>query len=239
MKRLVLIHGWAFTGAIFSDLVAHLREQFEVQVIDLPGYGECYAEHFPDTLEEVAAEIARQIEKESILIGWSLGGLIAQQIALDFPEKVEHLIMIAVTPCFVKKKGWDNAADPVLTRRFYKQLQEESESAVSAFHIQLTAMEQRPRKMQQEIESLQGKIKVEKEDLLQSFNILRKTDFRDQLSRITKKIVWIYGENDQLVLKPAVPLTSDSEVQIIAGAGHIPFISQQEQCLHLIKEAAK
>ncbi len=239
MKRLVFIHGWGFSGEIFSNLVAHLGDDFEVQIIDLPGYGKCHDNTFPLSLKDVAVDVVKQIDTESILIGWSLGGLIAQQIALDFPAKVQSLILIAATPCFIKKEGWDNAADSILAKQFYQQLEDKGESAISGFYTQLAAMEQQPRKVLQEIKRFQGECKADKDTLLRSLKVLHDTDLRQQLSSINKKITWICGDNDQLVPAQKEMLTGGSSIEIISGAGHVPFISQQEQCLHLIKEAVK
>ena len=242
MKKLVLIHGWGFSSAIFSEFASQLSDKFsdtfDVQLIDLPGYGENTAE-CPSSLQDIVAQIMPKIAYDSLVFGWSLGGLAALQLAIDFPEKVEQLIMLAASPCFVQKADWDIAADTKLSAQFYQQVKEKGSVAVSHFYKQLAAMEQQPRKILQEIKRLQGKCNADKDTLLRSLEILHGVDLRQQLPSIDKKITWIYGDNDQLVPAQKGMLTSGSSIEVIAGAGHIPFISQQEQCLHLIKEAVK
>lgn len=239
MKKLVLVHGWGFSSAIFSEFASQLRGEisgeFEVELIDLPGYGENDAE-CPAALQDVGAKIMPKIANDSVVVGWSLGGLVALQLAIDFPKKVEQLIMLAATPCFVQKADWRIAADTELSAQFYQQVEEKGSLAVNGFYKQLAAMEQQPRNVLQEIKQ-QGKCCAEKDTLLRSLEILHSTDLRQQLPSIHKKITWIYGDNDQLVPAQTDLPTSNSCIEVITGAGHIPFMSQQEKCLHLIKEA--
>ena len=239
MKNLVLIHGWGFSGEVFSDLASLLREKAQVKVIDLPGYGEKHSVMFSDSLQKIAEEIAQEIDNSSVVIGWSLGGLVALQLAIDFPDKVESLIMVAATPCFIQQPDWVKAADSKLSRQFYQQVEENGELALNSFYKQLAAMERSPRNTLQEIKRLQRDCNSNKENLLQSLNVLHNSDLRDQLLSTSKKITWVYGDNDQLVPAQHDALTKHSKVEIIAGAGHLPFISQQDECLKLIEEAVK
>lgn len=52
-------------------------------------------------------EAALATEDASVLVGWSMGGSAALRLLLKYPEKVKALVLIAATPCMMRKDGWD------------------------------------------------------------------------------------------------------------------------------------
>ena len=48
------------------------------------------------------------------LLGWSLGGLVASQLALTMPERLHSLITVASSPCFMARDEWPGIAPKVL-----------------------------------------------------------------------------------------------------------------------------
>jgi pimeloyl-ACP methyl ester carboxylesterase len=95
---LLLVHGLADEADTWRHLIAPLSVRYRVLAPDLPGFGrsdkpdQAYSlSFFQDVLAELLDElgIAR-----ATLAGHSLGGAIAQSIALAHPERVERLILI-------------------------------------------------------------------------------------------------------------------------------------------------
>ena len=52
-------------------------------------------------------EAALTTEDAVVLVGWSMGGSAALRLLLKYPEKVKALVLIAATPCMMRKDGWD------------------------------------------------------------------------------------------------------------------------------------
>ena len=77
-EDLVLLHGWGFSGSVFDKFIEKYKNSFRITTIDLPGHGKSKS---LDSISSWSKEIAKIIPKNSILIGWSLGGLIAIEIA--------------------------------------------------------------------------------------------------------------------------------------------------------------
>jgi len=108
---IILIHGFISSNLIWSTTLLQLaRKGFRVIAPDLPGYG--YSDKPADalyTISEQARAIVGlmdrlQIERATI-VGASYGGAIAATMALDYPERVEKLILVgAVTNDDAKKK---------------------------------------------------------------------------------------------------------------------------------------
>ena len=97
---IVLLHG--FNGSLFNfeRLVPLLVDDFRLISIDLPGFGltgatvlgDYTTEGFMDVITKLTKELG--IEKFSIA-GNSMGGGVAWRYALEYPNKVESLILLA------------------------------------------------------------------------------------------------------------------------------------------------
>ena len=59
--------------------------------------------------------MAQHIPANCILIGWSLGGLVAQQIAHSYPEKLKQMVLICSSPKFSKSADWPSIEPKVLS----------------------------------------------------------------------------------------------------------------------------
>ena len=72
----VLIHGWGLNHAIWQPVADVLATDYQVLVLDLPGYG--LATHYPEpySLEAITDQLAAQVPAQSFVLGWSLGGLV-------------------------------------------------------------------------------------------------------------------------------------------------------------------
>ena len=97
---IVLLHG--FNGSLFNfeGLVSLLAEDFRLVSLDLPAFGltgavpsgEYTIENFKETVSELTHYL--DIEKFSIA-GNSMGGHVAWRYALEYPDQIEGLILIA------------------------------------------------------------------------------------------------------------------------------------------------
>src|SRR5215831_1143601 len=107
----ILIHGFISSNLIWSHILLPLANAgFRVIAPDLPGYG--YSDKPADaryTIDEQARSViglmnAMGIESATV-VGASYGGAIAALMALDYPERVNQLILVgAVSNDEAKKK---------------------------------------------------------------------------------------------------------------------------------------
>lgn len=87
---LVFLHGFLGSHADFYPLVSYLGPRFCVG-IDLPGHGNTpFTRDFFGTFPLFAEKIH--------LIGYSMGGRLALQYALKYPERIESLTLISTHP---------------------------------------------------------------------------------------------------------------------------------------------
>ncbi len=96
-QPLVLISGLGYPLWQWHKMVPFLAEHFQVITFDNRGVGQSDKPAGPYTAQMLAADTAGLLEtlgiEKAIIAGHSMGGFIAQAMALDFPQKVAKLIL--------------------------------------------------------------------------------------------------------------------------------------------------
>lgn len=99
-KTVIALHGWLDNAASFVPLQKELPEYHWIMP-DLPGHGDSDHRnaaghyHFIDWVEDIVDFIdALNLSEPPILLGHSLGGMLATVIAGLFPEKIKKLVLI-------------------------------------------------------------------------------------------------------------------------------------------------
>jgi pimeloyl-ACP methyl ester carboxylesterase len=99
----ILLHGYADSHREFSQFAKTFPRNFHVFLLDQRGQGDsskpdcCYGLR-NDFARDVVAFMDSQGIQQAHLVGHSMGGVIAQSVAMDFPERVRSLVLIATAP---------------------------------------------------------------------------------------------------------------------------------------------
>lgn len=98
-RPLVCIHGVGSSLEAWSEVVERLKEQFTILTVDLRGHGQSsrtQGRYEIDHLVGEALALADHVGfKRFDLAGFSLGGLIAQRLALTHPARVLRLVLLS------------------------------------------------------------------------------------------------------------------------------------------------
>ncbi len=96
-RPLVLLHPIGVDRTWWNEYVELWATSYDIVAIDLRGHGESSVVTSPVTLADHAADVAAVLRKEHVsgatLIGVSMGGMIAQRVAIQFPELAGALIL--------------------------------------------------------------------------------------------------------------------------------------------------
>jgi 2-succinyl-6-hydroxy-2,4-cyclohexadiene-1-carboxylate synthase len=93
----VLLHGFAGTRRAWDPVVERLdAERYTPLAPDLRGHGDARGAR-PVTFEACVADVLAAAPDRFVLCGYSMGGRIAQHVALAAPERVERLVLVATT----------------------------------------------------------------------------------------------------------------------------------------------
>jgi 3-oxoadipate enol-lactonase len=99
---LLLVHGLMITGEMFEPVIDHFATRHRVIVPDLRGHGRSRGLPPPYTATQLAADLSRLLDRLRInstaVLGYSQGGAIAQQLALD--DKRCARLVLACTYAF-------------------------------------------------------------------------------------------------------------------------------------------
>lgn len=239
---LFLIGGYTMVKEMWSTLADMFARQFRVITFDNRGAGESTVCETDFTVADMAADVAGLMDYLSIdkahVFGVSMGGLIAQMLALDHAAHVRKAVLgctshggrhaIAQDPAVVAILA--SSADPKipaeqairkrttvnLSERFQRgQPQKVEEFVQMALHYQPTP------------KGAQGQMKA-----LSSFNVKRR------LGEIRCPVLVITGDEDKMVPPGNSQLLAEgisgSELHIMPGAGHGFFREQPDEVYRVV-----
>jgi 2-succinyl-6-hydroxy-2,4-cyclohexadiene-1-carboxylate synthase len=97
-QTLVLLHGFSGTHRAWDRVSAHLDEgRYRPLALDLPGHGDSAQPGGPITFEGSVEAVLAASPERFALCGYSLGGRVAQHVALAAPERVSRLVLVSTT----------------------------------------------------------------------------------------------------------------------------------------------
>lgn len=227
---LILIHGWGWTSTIWKQLVSDLQKNFRITIFDLPGYASNRKLKHSDCLSEIANQIVQDISFPAYWLGWSLGGVITLKIALDYPHYVKKLIIVGTSPKFIAEKDWPGISENIF-QEFFSHLQKDPYTTLIEFlYLQLLGLKD-SRKWAQQLKNEYSISEIDPKALQAGLFLLKDTDFRQQLSKITCPTLHILGGKDQIIPVKMVNHLStlvQHQIQIIPDATHIPFLTHSK-----------
>lgn len=237
---LVLLHGWGMNGAVWHGIAQQLAAHYRLHLVDLPGFGNSpLADGSEYSLPWLAEQVAAVLPQKCHLLGWSLGGLVASQLALTQPERCQSLITVASSPCFMARDDWPGIAPKVLTG-FNQMLAGDFKQTIERFlAIQAMGSEHARDDIRQLRHWLAERPAPQLAALEAGLGLLADVDLRDELATLSQPWLRVYGRLDSLVPKAAIPLLDErypaSHSLVLEKASHAPFISHPQQFVEIIR----
>lgn len=230
---LALVHGWAMHGGLFAPLTERLADRYTLHLVDLPGHGHARADATALRPEALAADLVARVP-DAVWLGWSLGGQFALRAALDHPQRVRGLIMVASSPRFVVGEDWPHGVGAQLFRDFGQALAQDFRGTLDGF-LALEALGSAH--AQEELRSLRAHAFERGEPaaraLLEGLELLDRLDLRSELPRLRVPSLWLSGRRDRLVPAAAMPaaaaLAPAARSVVIGNAGHAPFLGAADE----------
>jgi pimeloyl-ACP methyl ester carboxylesterase len=136
----VCLHGFCQSSAYWEPTLDRLAERSRAAIApDLPGFGGSADQPGPYTMEGYADAVAHMLDAQGIarivLVGGSMGGVVAQHFVLRHPDRVERLLLVAtgaftIDPAaglakadVLESSPWDAAAAGPIVAGFFNQPQ--------------------------------------------------------------------------------------------------------------------
>jgi len=238
---LILLHGWGMHSGIWEDTVEALCDHYRVTILDLPGHGYSRNVTVGSSLGALTQAVAAVVPKTpAIWLGWSLGGLIAQRLAIECPKRVTKLILVGSSPCFVRRSNWPHAMELAVLRQFADSLNRDYRATMKRFlalevHGSDHANEQL--RVLRELVFQHGE--PDCNALRDGLQVLQEADLRAKLHHIQCPTLMLLGRRDNLVPPNAGPATCallpNVRSHVFEQAAHAPFFSHSQQFIEQLR----
>ncbi len=227
-EPLLLIHGVGGDSSNWDEIVPQLEPRFGVIRIDLPGHGRSAPIRSPVTVFDLARRVAEMMDVASAHVaGFSLGGQVAQALALEHPQRVRSVALISTVAGrtqaeragamsrieLLKEKGLAAIADVNRDRWFTREFQ--------AAH---------PDKVALRVEQL---LRTDAESYLQAFTVFARDDLGGRLGAICAPTLIITGEHDTSATPRMARLMheriANSTLHVLPGLRHSLLIEAPDR----------
>ena len=217
--NLVLLHGWGFSSDIFKNLIEKYKKSYCITVIDLPGHGR--SDDVDGGLESWCEELIKFIPKKSILLGWSLGGLLSIYIATRI--QLEHLILVAATPSLVNHESWKFGINSEIFQQFAINLKNDNTKTLKRF----VGLQSKDRSQILEIYEAIQKYPTTDKALNIGLDILINSDLQELYKKINIPKSVVLGSLDTIVPVEIEDWYKENKTQTyLLRSGHLPFLDK-------------
>jgi len=236
---LVLLHGWGMNIAVWSSIRDLLAAHYRVILIELPGHGASEYEVSECSLEAWAKAVLDITPAKATWIGWSLGGAIAQWVALNRPERIHKLVVVTGTPRFVATDNW-HGMDAAVYDSFSAALANDHNQALGQFlSLQVQGGSDARKTLRQLRQEINARPEPNLAALKNGLELLQSIDLREALPNLGCPSLWLFGQRDTLVsakvadkVKAMLPA---AEIHVIPRCAHAPFLSHRDETLELVQ----
>lgn len=235
-KKILFIHGWGFTNQVWVDFVENNIPMCNCICIDLYKY----IDNSNGDLTVAAKKIVNEHDDIDLVVSWSLGCFLGKEIERLRNNRSFKMIYVSYNPKFKKTKDWKNGFNENTINQLRIDLKNDIKKAFKNFYLLILGKYRTKKNLYKEIKkNLHPIMQINITSLLNALDILEKKDFLN-CKFIGSKNLYIYGENDEIsppIIKEKIRyLGPDASVVIIPNSSHIPFLTNKECFLKIIKE---
>jgi len=241
---LVLLHGWSLSGCAFAEL-AGLLEGCRLLLPDLPGHGQSSppaVATLPSLADAVAAWLATVAPGPVLLGGWSLGGMVALELAARATVPVGRLLLMATTPRFTTAADWPFGLPELQLRALRRNLERRFEATLGDFFALTFADGEADAARLREIRTfaIRPGGNPDRAAAAALLELLAVQDQRAVLPAVTCPALVLHGTLDRVTpvgagraLAAALP---QGRLHEIAAAGHAPHWTRPMEVAGVIRE---
>lgn len=232
---LLLVMGLSFTHEMWYRVLPTLESRYRVIVFDNRGVGHSDVPRGPYRIPQMARDAVAVLDAAGIpsaqVVGASMGGMIAQELALRRPERVTSLLLACTS------HGGLLARWPRFTRLGGRPLPGAERSSRLSFVPLLYAHSTPQERILEDISVQCGCACTRRGALNQFAGVLCWSSFR-RLRRIAVPTLVVHGSEDRLIPpqngRVVASRISGAEFHLIPNAGHLLMTDQPEACTKLM-----
>ena len=220
---------------IWRDVIVRLAGDFAIVNYDLRGHGLSDAPSAPYAMSEHVADLAGLLDHlgadPAVIVGLSVGGMIAQGLAIERPDLVRGLVLVGTLAKFgeaamwnermaaVEAEGLEAYSHAIVERWFGAPYKERARTEIAGYRNMVARTPER--------------------GYVGTCAALRDADYRDGVRSLTVPAIAIAGEYDLAAtpeqmadLARSIP---ECRYEKVPGSGHIPCVEQPEYLVEVIR----
>jgi len=230
LPPIMLLHGWGLNSRIWQTLIPEFQQMTDVITIDVSYAGA--------NVDRLCCAVVEEVDKPVILLGWSLGGMLAAEIASRYPNKTLALMTLASNVKFVTSNQWPYGMCPNTYYPFYNDVESDYEKTIKHFMSLVALGDKYATPQRKYLHSLlasdalgDANYKASKEHWLEGLKLLNNLDTQKAIGETKCPALHVYGGKDNVVpidaAKNIQQLNTDHEFAVIPDAGHCLMLPKQ------------
>jgi 3-oxoadipate enol-lactonase len=241
---LVLINGWSASGLAWPRAwVRALERDFRVIRVDNRGSGYSRFAPTPFTMADLADDVAAVLDEDefdrAVVVGMSMGGMIAQEFAIRHHDRLAGLVLIATrppAPAYAPSAGSNMVLDLLAPPR--------REETLESYFTRLWTMGTGPGFAEREPESIAELVAqivarpTPRVMLMHQVRAVNGCGHAERLRRITAPTAIVHGAEDRLIDvvngRRLAELIPGSQYIELDGVGHLPPLEAPDRLLEVV-----
>lgn len=232
---LIFINSLGLDFRMWDDVASILRSDYRIVRYDKRGHGLSDCPPAPYSLDQFVADLHSLTEylglPPAVLVGISIGGLIAMEFAAQFPDLVPHLVLFDTAARIGSAEGWEERIQQVRS----KGLEEMSSIILPIWFSKAFA--------ERQVESHRGYrnvlVRAPLEGYVGACAALRDTDLSERVNSIKAKTLVLAGSEDQSTAidqgRRLAEMFPQARFELLDGAGHLATVEQPELAANEIR----
>ncbi|MBR9824508.1 MAG: alpha/beta hydrolase [Alphaproteobacteria bacterium] len=248
----LLVHGWAASGAFFDDLAAMLAADMRVIVPDLRAHGDTACGQSTLTIDRLAddmAELIAALELDSVVVlGWSMGAMVLWRMLLRHDHRaVAGMVVEDMSPRVLNSEDWplgmSNGLDVQASARAVRAMRSDWTAYAEAFTPRIFSRDRLHRDPEM-IAWSRDRIKTLDSDAMAAlWSSMTALDLRSDLPAIKTPTLVIYGERSDAygpeTSRYLVETLPNASKKGFAHSGHAPHMEETEEFARAVLNFAR
>lgn len=232
---MVFAHGLLWNTRLFDKQVAHFKEEYRCIAFDFRGQGQSQITKIGYDMETLAEDTLALLDaldvRQCHLVGLSMGGFVAQRLAITHPERLLSLTLL------------DTSADAEDAKNIpqYRKLMsairwlgvKRVSKKVMPIMFGSTFLTDKARKSERKVWQKRLESNHKKGAMKATLGVIERHRVYDQLDKITTPTLIIFGDEDVATPYDKAErihfAIKGSKFTVIKGAGHTPTVEEPEQ----------
>jgi pimeloyl-ACP methyl ester carboxylesterase len=239
----VLVHGYTDSARDWLPMLPYLSKQFRLILVDLRGHGrsdkpECCYSRF-DFAYDIKLLLDALAVRKADIVGHSLGSIVAQTFAEDWPERTRRVVLISSTgghPTGEPKKA-AQVDFAVQIRNLKEPIEADSPFMIAWWDSPTPVDPDFIRRQREDAAGIPLRVWIAVLDQGLSGGT-SPSDIQSSLPRLKAPVLLVWGSKDPIMEEPVRKTLRDAlpkaQVKIFDGLGHNPFWEDPAGVAHTI-----